>query len=136
MRIALVPLDERPVNVQLPRQVAAIAGAELILPPAEAMPDFRRPADIAALHEWLSGLVRSEGADSLVVCVDTLVHGGIIPARITSDTTTVALARLDLLRELKAASPPIAHHRGLPDHAGEQLVLGGRRARVLGALGP
>ncbi|MCH3176462.1 DUF4127 family protein, partial [Listeria monocytogenes] len=41
MRIALVPLAERPVNVDLPRQVAAIAGAELLLPPAEAMPVFR-----------------------------------------------------------------------------------------------
>ncbi|WP_020076608.1 DUF4127 family protein [Cryocola sp. 340MFSha3.1] len=107
MRIALVPLDERPVNVQLPRQVAAIAGAELILPPAEAMPDFRRPADIAALHGWLRELVRSDGVDRLVVCVDTLVHGGIIPARITSDTTTTALARLDLLRELKAVAPTL-----------------------------
>ena len=107
MRIALVPLDERPVNVDLPRQVAAIAGAELLLPPAEAMPVFRRPADVAALHGWLRGLVAAGGASRLVACVDTLVHGGIIPARITSDSTTTALERLDLLRELKDASPEL-----------------------------
>lgn len=110
MRIALVPLDERPVNVDLPRQVAAIAGARLLLPPAEAMPDFRTPADVAALHGWLrelAGREGDEGVDRLVVCIDTLVHGGIIPARITADTTTTALQRLDLLRELKAASPAV-----------------------------
>lgn len=111
MRIALVPLDERPVNVDLPRQVAAIAGAELLLPPPEAMPDFRTPADVAALHGWLRELVTAtdaERADRLVVCVDTLVHGGIIPARITTDSTTTALQRLDLLRELTAASPELS----------------------------
>lgn len=107
MRIALVPLDERPVNVDLPRQVAAIAGAELLLPPAEAMPVFRTPADVDALHGWLRSLVADGGTDRLVVCVDTLVHGGIIPARITTDTTTTALGRLDLLRELKTASPDL-----------------------------
>ncbi len=66
MRIALVPLDERPVNVDLPRQVAAIAGAELLLPPAEAMPVFRRPADVAALHGWLRELVAAGGTSRLV----------------------------------------------------------------------
>ncbi|MFF2052608.1 DUF4127 family protein [Leifsonia sp. NPDC058194] len=109
MRIALVPLDERPVNVDLPRQVAAIAGAELLLPPTAAMPDFRRPADVAALHDWLRGLPADgdDRIDRLVVCVDTLVHGGIIPARITTDTTTTALRRLDVLRELKSAAPAL-----------------------------
>ncbi|GIT81185.1 hypothetical protein LLS1_28540 [Leifsonia sp. LS1] len=108
MRIALVPLDERPVNVDLPRQVAAIAGAELLLPPAEAMPDFRTPADVRALHGWLRDLAAASGpeqADRLVVCVDTLVHGGIIPARITTDSTTAALQRLDLLREIATIAP-------------------------------
>lgn len=38
--------------------------------------------------------------DRLVVCIDTLVHGGIIPARITADSPRIALNRLDLLREL------------------------------------
>ncbi|MFF1879596.1 DUF4127 family protein [Leifsonia sp. NPDC058230] len=107
MRIALVPLDERPVNVDIPRQVAAIAGVELVLPPAEAMPAFRRPADIGALHAWLRDVVDDPATSHLVVCVDTLVHGGIIPARITDDSVVTALRRLDLLRELTAASPAL-----------------------------
>ncbi|MFF1572275.1 DUF4127 family protein [Leifsonia sp. NPDC058292] len=107
MRIALVPLDERPVNVDLPRQVAAIAGVELLLPPDDAMPDFRAPADVDALHGWLRRLVVSGDVEQLVVCVDTLVHGGIIPARITDDSTSTALHRLGLLRELKATAPDL-----------------------------
>lgn len=107
MRIALVPLDERPVNVELPREVAAIAGIELLLPPVEAMPRFREPADIGLLHEWLREIVAGPGIDHLVVCVDTLVHGGIIPARITDDSTASVLRRLDILRELTVASPDL-----------------------------
>lgn len=104
MRIALVPLDERPVNIQLPRQVAAIAGVELLIPPVDALPAFRTPADVDALHGWLRELAAvsagGDGADRLVVCIDTLVHGGIIPARITGESPRIALERLDLLREL------------------------------------
>jgi hypothetical protein len=33
MRIALLPLDERPVNTVYPRMIAEIAGVEVILPP-------------------------------------------------------------------------------------------------------
>lgn len=116
MRIALVPLDERPVNVDLPAQVAAIAGVELLAPPAAAMPDFRRPADIDALHGWLRTLIAPGTLDHLVVCVDTLVHGGIIPARISDDSTATALQRLDLLRELKSAAP------GLPITAASLIM--------------
>lgn len=116
MRIALVPLDERPVNVDLPAQVAAVAGAEVLAPPATAMPDFRRPADIAALHAWLRTLVATGTVDHLVVCVDTLVHGGIIPARISDDSTATVLRRLDLLRELRSAAP------GLPITAASLIM--------------
>lgn len=109
MRIALVPLDERPVNLQLPRQVAAIAGAELVVPPPEALPAFRAPADIGALHAWVRAQARppagAAGADRLVVCIDTLVHGGIIPARITTDSPRTALDRLDVLRDVRADAP-------------------------------
>jgi len=103
MRIALVPLDERPVNIQLPRQVAAIAGVDLMIPPAAALPSFRTPADVDALHAWLRELAAAaegDAVDRLIVCIDTLVHGGIIPARITADSPRVALDRLDFLREL------------------------------------
>ncbi len=54
------------------------------------------------MHAWLRELAAAEGdgVNRLIVCIDTLVHGGIIPARITADSPRVALDRLDLLREL------------------------------------
>ncbi|MCL2795788.1 MAG: DUF4127 family protein [Microbacteriaceae bacterium] len=98
MRIALVPLDERPVNTELPRQVAAIAGVELLLPPADAMPSFRTAADTAAIADWLRGVAGD--VDHVVACIDTVVYGGIIPARITGDDPAESLRRLAVFREL------------------------------------
>ncbi|MCR2824966.1 DUF4127 family protein [Microbacterium sp. zg.Y909] len=99
-RIALIPLDERPVNTVLVEDVAAIAGANLELPPADALPSFRDPADVRALDDW--ALAMTDTADAFVVSVDTLVHGGLIPGRLLYDTPAEALQRLDVLRQLRA----------------------------------
>jgi hypothetical protein len=53
VQIALLPLDERPVNTRLPADVAAIAGGRVLLPPASILPSMRRPGDTSALREWL-----------------------------------------------------------------------------------
>lgn len=106
MQIALVPLDERPVNIEIPREVAEIAGAELALPPVTALPVFREPADIALLHAWVQRITTEAATSHLVVCVDTLVFGGIIPARIGQDGIAEAIARLDLLRMLRETARP------------------------------
>lgn len=104
-RIALVPLDERPVNVELPIAIAAIAGAELVLPPAGAMPDLRRPGDAEAIGAWLREVAPS--VDAVVVSIDTLAFGGLIAARTTQDDVLKALTRLSGLAALHAGHPDL-----------------------------
>lgn len=108
MRIALVPLDERPVNIELPIGVARIAGAELVLPPASALPDIRTPGHVDAIARWMTGIAAE--VDALVVSVDTLAFGGLIAARTTMDRTDEVLARLAVLRTIRQLHPqlPIA----------------------------
>lgn len=108
-RFALLPLDERPVNTGLVREVAAIAGADCAIPDRRSLPDFRTPGDVRRLASWLRD--RAAEADALVISVDTLVFGGLIPARTTDDPVEQAVARLGLLRELSE------QHPGLPIHA-------------------
>lgn len=100
MHILVIPLDERPVNTQIPALVASTAGASLALPPASALPRFRTQADLDELAAWTRQQTAAHPGASLVVCTDTLVFGGIIPARITDDPLGAALARLGLLRDL------------------------------------
>lgn len=108
MQIALVPLDERPVNVDIPRQVAAIAGVDIQIPSALILPAMRSPADLSALHEWIVEQSSDRRTSHLVACIDTVVHGGIIPARITNDTALASLERLGIFRSLKALNPELS----------------------------
>lgn len=108
-RVALIPLDERPVNTSLVAEVAAIAGAACVLPDAALLPRFRAAGDTAGLADWLRATAGS--VDAVVLALDTLAFGGLIPARTSDDTVETALSRLGLLRELVAAVP------GLPFYA-------------------
>lgn len=103
-----MPLDERPVNVDLPIAIAAIAGAELLLPPAETMPDMRRAGDADMIGSWMGEV--APHVDALVVSVDTMAFGGLIAARTTHDDLLTALGRLQRLDELSQEFPdlPIA----------------------------
>lgn len=107
-RIVLVPLDERPVNTGLPADVAAIAGVEIVQPPADLLPHFRTPGDTAGLAGWLEREAADARTSSIVVSIDTLVHGGLIPARISHDEALEVLARLDVLRRVRRARPSVA----------------------------
>lgn len=105
LSIAFLPLDERPVNIGLPEGIAAIAGAQLVLPPSGLLPDLRRPGDADGLGTWLEAAAQS--ADAVIASIDMLCYGGLIAARTTVDTTLTALRRLDLLRRIHASHPAL-----------------------------
>lgn len=109
MKIGLIPLDERPVNVRLPQQVATIANIEILTPPADLLPRFRHPASHDALAAWL--IQQASSCDALIVSIETLVYGGLIASRIHDTETETLTARLDVLRQIKA------HHPDLPIYA-------------------
>ncbi|MBB6048745.1 DUF4127 family protein [Armatimonas rosea] len=99
MKIALAPLDERPVNTRYPSQIAAIAGAEVALPPLEIRGAARTPADTAAVAAWLRE--QAESAEGLVASVEYLAWGNLINSRISHETTAEGLARLAPLVQAK-----------------------------------
>ncbi|WP_020575469.1 DUF4127 family protein [Actinopolymorpha alba] len=105
MRIALLPLDERPVNATLPAQVAAIAGAELLTPPAELLPSMRVPGRADELAEWLDDV--SGAADALVVSLDMLGYGGLIGSRTTHDPASTVIQRLSVLDRIRPRRPDL-----------------------------
>jgi hypothetical protein len=104
MRIALVPLDERPVNTELVRDIAAIAGATVELPPASVLPDYRSAGDADAIGSWLLEAARHD-LDAAVVSLDMLGFGGLIPSRTNHDRLRVALGRIATLETIHEAHP-------------------------------
>ena len=105
MKIGLIPLDERPANTRYPAMIAAIGGAELLLPPTEILSERRRPADCAALAGWLAQA--APNLDALIVSCEMLGYGGLIASRTSHDPASIVLARLDALRAVRQAHPQL-----------------------------
>ncbi|MFC6748268.1 DUF4127 family protein [Deinococcus aquaticus] len=104
-RVLLIPPDTRPPTLDLPVGLGRMTGAVVDVPPARALPEFFTPGDTGALRAWL--LEEAGAADALVVCLETLCLGGMIPARRVTDGLDVALARLEALREVRALNPAL-----------------------------
>ena len=107
MQLALLPLDERPVNTRLAADVAAIAGVGVALPPTSVLPSLRRPGDTRALGEWLAQVARDPQTSGVIASLDMLAHGGLIAARTSDDTVEAVLSRLRVLDTLRSGRPDL-----------------------------
>lgn len=104
-RILYVPLDERPCNAKFPLQIAQVSDLELILPPITVLGAKKQPADTAALSQWL--LEQLTQTDVIIVSLDMLVYGGIVPSRLHQLTEEECRARLAAIIECKARNPSL-----------------------------
>ncbi|WP_433320606.1 DUF4127 family protein [Micromonospora chersina] len=102
LTVALVPLDDRPVNTYAPQMTAASAGAQLRLPPRDLLGRFFTPGDGAAIAGWLGA---TDGADGYVISVSMLAYGGLIASRTAAPTLAAALDNLAAIRNLRATRP-------------------------------
>lgn len=105
MRIALLPLDERPANTRYPAQIAAIANAQLVLPPASALPNLKEPAPRAWLADWLMN--QAAECDGIVASLDLLGYGGLIASRTGDDDIATVLRAIEPLTTLRAPERPV-----------------------------
>lgn len=107
--ILALPVDARPVTCDQVRLLADIAGWRLSLPQRELLGHMREPGDRDGLAAWL--LEHADDADGLVLSIDTVVYGGLVPSRLSDEREDVLAARLGVLAELKRRRP------GLPINA-------------------
>ena len=98
MRIAFLPIDNRPVCYSLACDIADIdKEIELFLPPREFLGDLTKIANIEALINWLENLPK---VDSMILSLDTLIYGGLIPSRRSKDSFEELCKRLDKIKPL------------------------------------
>ena len=102
LRIALVPLDERPVNTRYPQMLAQIAGAEILLPPTEILGKQKTPSDRDAVASWLTQAAHN--ADAALVSAEFLLYGNLINSRISLDSAASVLPRLSLVEAIAASN--------------------------------
>lgn len=97
-KIAFVPIDNRPVCYTLARQIADIdSDLELLLPERQFLGDLKKIADCESILEWLKSL---DYVDAIILSLDTIAYGGLIPSRRCEDTKEEILTRISKLKDI------------------------------------
>ena len=105
-KIVYVPIDERPCNYDFPYEVISESESLSILRPGkDVMGKKKQPADCERLCEFL--LCECRDADYLILALDTLLYGGIIPSRLHRTDEALLKRRLATLKELKRSNPKL-----------------------------
>lgn len=105
MKIALLPLDERPVNTRYPQMIATIAGIDLILPPMSLLSHLRQSSKRPQLLHWLEE--QAQNCDALIISCEQFALGGLITSRISDESSSVITHWLTQLSEIKLAYPQL-----------------------------
>ena len=98
MRICFIPIDNRPVCYNLAKDITAIDGdIELFIPPIEFLGSLTKPADTECILKWLAEIPQCE---SVILSLDTLAYGGLIPSRRSTDSFEKIKSRIDALKDI------------------------------------
>lgn len=104
MRIAFVPIDNRPCTMTFPARLAEMAGIEVTTPPERLLGSFTTPGDPEGVAGWLESSTAAD--DFLVLSLDMLIHGGLIASRTARDDREECMARMDRAERLLSGRSP------------------------------
>ncbi|MCD7879259.1 MAG: DUF4127 family protein [Candidatus Gastranaerophilales bacterium] len=93
--IAFIPIDNRPVCMQLPQQIAALdKNIKIMVPPLNCMGDLKNSAHINNILKWIESL---ENIDTAIISLDTAAYGGLITSRKCNDDISMIKTRIEKL---------------------------------------
>lgn len=101
-KIVMLPLDERPCNFDYPGMMPK-TDYELVLPPKDIMGDKKKAGDTEKIAQWLIDNVKD--ADAMIIALDTLIYGGIVPSRLHHNSAHELIERASVLKKLKEINP-------------------------------
>ena len=98
MRICFIPIDDRPVCYTLPKDICAMdEDIELFIPPRDCLGSLIRYSKTDKIFDWMRHL---PSMDALVLSLDTLAYGGLIPSRRVNDSIEEIKFRIEPLKSV------------------------------------
>lgn len=98
MKIAIIPIDNRPVCYNLIKEMANIDNSlELFLPDRKFLGGLRSVADVNGILNWLEKI---NEVDAIVVSLDTIAYGGLISSRRGKESILEIKSRLEKIKRL------------------------------------
>ena len=102
-KIVLLPLDERPCNYDFVYKLFQSEELQIVRP--EQLGSNKIPADYGKIKEFL--LQECEQAFGLILSVDMLLYGGLVPSRIHQMDLDTLKERLQVIQQLKQRNPQL-----------------------------
>ncbi len=102
-RVVFVPLDDRPATRQTVTDLLPLACASWSTPPVEILGKGHEAPDGEALFRWVEREVGS--ADAMIASGEALIHGGLVPSRLSNTPMEALWQRLDRLERVAARVP-------------------------------
>lgn len=105
-KLVYLPLDERPCNYSFVKFLMEDnQEIHLATPTFTELGNKKEPADYQRIAEFLSR--ECADADYLVIAIDTLLYGGIVPSRLHNLSVEEVRERLSVLKTLKEKNPSL-----------------------------
>ncbi|MFW6263250.1 MAG: DUF4127 family protein [Thermotogota bacterium] len=105
MRIIFLPVDERFCTRDYCIQMAKSFNLDILTPPRALLGQKKIPADTHAITEWLEETFTQN--DILILSLDTLLYGGLIPSRIDLLKEETLIERLEILEKYRRRAKKI-----------------------------
>ena len=105
MKIVLLPLDERPCNLNYPSLMPLGEEIKIVTPKRNLLSKKKERCVLELLHIWL--LEKCKDADYAIISMDTLLYGGIVPSRLHHDSLETLINRSSFLKQIKDSNPNI-----------------------------
>jgi len=80
-KIVFVPLDTRPVSLQNVEILAKAGGKELLVPPIDALDDYKKKSNQDMIYDWLKGSVTRPDVSAVIISTNQFISGGLIASR-------------------------------------------------------
>ncbi|RJX25335.1 MAG: DUF4127 family protein [Acholeplasma sp.] len=104
-KIVLLPLDERPCNLIYPKQIFHTDSFQIVTPHPSVLGRKKTPADLKSLDLFIEQ--ESRDAMGLVVSMDMLLYGGLVPSRLHHLSKETLLSRFEILYSIKKKYPAL-----------------------------
>ncbi|MCM3478555.1 DUF4127 family protein [Caldibacillus thermoamylovorans] len=106
MKIIYIPIDERPCNTTVVERIASTnSEIELVTPPKTILGYKKKPANTEKLWDWINN--KSSNADGLILSIDMLIYGGLLPSRIHYLPREVVSIWLERLKSFRQSYPKL-----------------------------
>ncbi|PET69643.1 hypothetical protein COC52_07430 [Priestia megaterium] len=107
MKIAYLPIDERPCNIDYIQMIARSSPEiELLIPDKSMLGEKKKAANTNRIWNWL--FAAGESADAFIISIDMMIYGGLLPSRLhylTKDAGATCIERLRILHKTYPDTP-------------------------------